>query len=193
MVAPYAVGSSPAARTSAPAILIPVTNAIERAKKALALTIGQDRQEAARIAAVEKRIAELEARVTAALQAGEETLAREGAEAIADLEADRDSYRAAKALFEPEVQKLRDYVAQAQQRLVAIERGRRIARAIESIRVMRRGGVEEEGPHRATLSDAETTLTRLRDRQLEIRAADNALGELEAASRPETIAQMLAS
>ena len=193
MVAPYAVGSSPAARTSAPAILIPVTNAIERAKKALALTIGQDRQEAARIAAVEKRIAELEARVTAALQAGEETLAREGAEAIADLEADRDSYRAAKALFEPEVQKLRDYVAQAQQRLVAIERGRRIARAIELIRVMRRGGVEEEGPHRATLSDAETTLTRLRDRQLEIRAADDALGELEAASRPETIAQMLAS
>lgn len=187
------MGSSPAARTSAPAILIPVTNAIERAKKALALTIGQDRQEAARIAAVEKRIAELEARVTAALQAGEETLAREGAEAIADLEADRDSYRAAKALFEPEVQKLRDYVAQAQQRLVAIERGRRIARAIESIRVMRRGGVEEEGPHRATLSDAETTLTRLRDRQLEIRAADDALGELEAASRPETIAQMLAS
>lgn len=193
MVAPYAASSSPAARTSAPAILIPVTNAIERAKKALALTIGQDRQEAARIAAVEKRIAELEARVTAALQAGEETLAREGAEAIADLEADRDSYRAAKALFEPEVQKLRDYVAQAQQRLVAIERGRRIARAIESIRVMRRGGVEEEGPHRATLSDAETTLTRLRDRQLEIRAADDALGELEAASRPETIAQMLAS
>ena len=58
---------------------------------------------------------------------------------------------------------------------------------------MRRGGVEEEGPHRATLSDAETTLTRLRDRQLEIRAADDALGELEAASRPETIAQMLAS
>jgi putative transposase len=29
MVAPYAAGSSPAARTSAPAILIPVTNAIE--------------------------------------------------------------------------------------------------------------------------------------------------------------------
>jgi putative transposase len=29
MVAPYAAGSSPAARTSAPATLIPVTNAIE--------------------------------------------------------------------------------------------------------------------------------------------------------------------
>jgi phage shock protein A len=149
------------------------TNALERAKKALALTIGQERHEAARIAAVEKRVAELEARVTAALQAGEETLAREGAEAIAGLEADRDSYRAAKALFEPEVQKLKDYVSQAQQRLLTIERGRRIARATESIRVMRRGGVEEEGPHRATLSEAETTLTRLRDRQLEIRAADD--------------------
>jgi len=30
MVAPYAAGSSPAARTSAPAILIPVTNGLER-------------------------------------------------------------------------------------------------------------------------------------------------------------------
>jgi phage shock protein A len=169
------------------------TNALERAKKALALTIGQDRHEATRVAAVETRIAELEARVTAALGAGEETLAREGAEAIAGLEADRDSYRAAKALFEPEVQKLKDYVSQAQQRLLTIERGRRIARATESIRVMRRGGVEEDGPHRATLSEAETTLTRLRDRQLEIRAADDALGELETASRPETIAQKLAS
>jgi len=35
--------------------------------------------------------------------------------------------------------------------------------------------------------------SRLRDRQVEIRAADEALDELEAASRPETIAQKLAS
>ena len=33
MVAPYAAGSSPAARTSAPAILIPVTNPLERLNK----------------------------------------------------------------------------------------------------------------------------------------------------------------
>src|SRR6185437_9526926 len=136
---------------------------------------------------------ELELRVAAALRAGDETLAREGAEAIAALEADRDSYRASKALFEPEIQRLRDYVAQAQERLLAVERGRRLARAAESIRVMRRGGVEKERPHRATLSEAEATLSRLRDRQVEIRAADEALDELEAASRPETIAQKLAS
>src|SRR6185312_64869 len=74
-----------------------------------------------------------------------------------------------------------------------LERGRRLARAAESIRVMRRGGVEKERPHRATLSEAEATLSRLRDRQVEIRAADEALDELEAASRPETIAQKLAS
>jgi phage shock protein A len=169
------------------------TSSLERAKRALALTIGQDRQEGARIAAAETRIAELEARVTAALQAGEDALAREGAEAIARLEADRDSYRAAKALFEPEIQRLRDYVAQAQQRLLAVERGRRIARAAESVRVMRRGGVEEEGPHRATLSEAEATLSRLRDRQAEVRAADEALDDLEAASRPETVAEKLAA
>ena len=168
-------------------------NSLERAKKALALTIGQERQEAARIIGAQARIADLEARVTAALQAGDESLAREGAQSIAGLEADRDSYRAAKALFEPEIQRLRDYVTQAQERLLTVERGRRLARASESIRVMRRGGVEEEGPNRATLSEAEATLNRLRDRQVEIRAADEALDELEAASRPETIAQKLAS
>jgi phage shock protein A len=169
------------------------TNSLERAKKALALTIGQDRQEASRIATAETRIAELEERVTSALRAGEEALAREGAEAIARLEADRDSYRDAKALFEPEIQRLRDYVAQAQQRLLAVERGRRIARAAESVRIMHRGGVEEEGLHHATLSEAEATLSRLRDRQAEIRAADEALDDLEAASRPEAIAEKLAA
>src|SRR5215472_3419278 len=74
------------------------TSSLERAKKALALTIGQDREEAARIAAAETRNADLETRVTVALQAGDAALAREGAEAIVGLEADRDSYRAAKAL-----------------------------------------------------------------------------------------------
>jgi phage shock protein A len=169
------------------------TNSLERAKKALALAIGHDRQEAARIVAAETRIAELEARVTAALRAGDEAIAREGAEAIAGLEADRDSYRTAKALFEPEIQSLREYVAQAQQRFLTVERGRRIAKAAQSIRIMRRGGVEEEGPHRATLSEAEATLSQLRNRQAEIRAADEALDELEAASRPETIAEKLAA
>jgi phage shock protein A len=169
------------------------TNSLERAKKALALAIAQDRQEGARVAAAETQIAELEARVTAALQAGAEDLARDGAEAIARLEADRNSYRAAKAFFEPEIQRLRDYVAQAQHRLLTVERGRRVARAAESIRIMRRGGVEEEGPHRATLAEAEATLSRLRDRQAEIRVADEALDELETATSPETITKKLAA
>jgi phage shock protein A len=169
------------------------TNSLERAKKALALTIGQDRQEAARIAAADSRITELEIRVTAALTAGEEILSREGAETIAALEADRDSHRAARAHFEPEIQRLKDYVTEAHQRLLAVERGRRVARASESIRAMRRSRVEAESSQRATLSEAEATLGRLRDRQSEICAADDALDELEAASRPENIAQKLAA
>jgi phage shock protein A len=169
------------------------TNSLERGKKALALAIAHDRQEGARVAAAETQIADLEARVTAALQAGAEALARDGAEAIVRLEADRNSYRAAKAFFEPEIQRQCEYVAQAQRRLLNVERGRRVARAGESIRLMRRGGVEEGGPHRATLADAEATLSRLRDRQTEIRVADEALDELEIASSPETIAKKLAA
>src|SRR5688572_22051999 len=65
--------------------------AFERAKKALAVAIAQDQRETARLGATRSRIADLEMRVRAALAAGDESLAREGAEAIAALEADRDA------------------------------------------------------------------------------------------------------
>ena len=73
--------------------------AIERAKRALALAIAQDGAEAKRLDAAIARIADLEVRVKAALEAGNEGIAREGAEAIAALEADRDAAQAARTLF----------------------------------------------------------------------------------------------
>jgi phage shock protein A len=166
---------------------------IGRARRTLAFTIAQDRREAARIAAAETQIADLEARVRSALAAEHEQLAREGAEAIATLETERDGYRAAKALYEPEIRRLRDYVGRAEERLAATERGRRVARAAEAVRIARRGRIEEEGPFRSTLSEAEATLSRLRERQLEVEGADEALEGVEAESRPQSIAEKLAA
>ena len=97
--------------------------AIERAKRALALAIAQDGAEAKRLDAAIARIADLEVRVKAALEAGNEGIAREGAEAIAALEADRDAAQAARTLFASEIARLRTLVIQAEQRLTALDRG----------------------------------------------------------------------
>lgn len=158
------------------------TAAFERAKKALALAIAQDRQESVRLGATRSRIAGLEERVAAALDAGDEVLAREGAEAIAALEADRDAASAAQALFAAEILRLRRHVVQAQTRIAELDRGRRLARASEAVRDMRRGRTETARPHEATLAEAEQTLRRLRERQTQAEAADLALEELDGAA-----------
>lgn len=157
-------------------------SAFERAKKALALAIAQDQQETARFTAGNARIADLELRVSAALVAGDDELAREGAEAIATLEADRDAAASAQALFAAEIVRLRRHVGQAQARIAELDRGRRLARASEAVRDMRRGRIEAGLPHEATLTEAEQTLKRLRERQIEAEAADLALDELDGAA-----------
>jgi phage shock protein A len=154
-------------------------SAFERAKKALAVAIAQDYQESVRLAAGNTRIADLELRVSAALVDG---LAREGAEAIASLEADRDAAASAQALFAAEIVRLRRHVGQAQARIAELDRGRRLARASEAVRDMRRGRIEAGLPHEATLAEAEQTLKRLRERQVEAEAADLALDELDGAA-----------
>ena len=167
--------------------------AIERAKRALALAIAQDGAEAKRLDAAIARIADLEVRVKAALEAGNEGIARDGAEAIAALEADRDAAQAARTLFASEIARLRATVTQAEQRLTALDRGRRVARAAESVRTMRKTPIEEGRPQESTLSEAEATLQRLRERQAESMAADDALAQLDPAMNPIDVAERMAA
>ena len=167
--------------------------AIERAKRALALAIAQDGAEAKRLDAAIARIADLEGRVKAALEAGNEGIAREGAEAIAALEAERDTAKAARTLFASEIARLRAIVTQAEQRLTALDRGRRVARAAESVRIMRKTPIEEAGPRESTLSEAEATLQRLRERQAESMADDDALAQLDPAMNPIDVAERMAA
>jgi phage shock protein A len=60
------------------------------------------------------------------------------------------------------------------------------------MRSLRRSGIEAARPYESTLPEAEQTLKRLRDRQLEAQAADEALIELDAASGPIAVAEKLA-
>lgn len=166
--------------------------AFERARRALAIAVAQDRQESTRIAGIAARITDLEIRTGAALRADDEAAAREGAEAIAGLEADRDAAAAGQALFAAEILRLRRHVTQAQARIAELERGRRLARASEAVRHLRRGRIEPAPLHEASLTEAEKTLSRLRERQTETEAAEQAFDELDDAATA-SVAEKLAA
>jgi phage shock protein A len=166
--------------------------AVERAKRALALAIAQDQQEGRRLDSIKAQIADLEVRAVAALNGERNDLANEAAEAIATLEADRDAATTARTLFAAEITRLKRQVANAEKRITELDQGRRIARAAEAVRALRRGGVEAARPYEATLPEAESTLTRLRERQQELQAADDALADIDAATGPLATAERLA-
>jgi phage shock protein A len=166
--------------------------AVDRSKRTLALAIAGDQQEGRRLEATNARIADLEIRTTAALDGGREDLAREAAATIANLEADRDAAMTARTLFAAEIARLKRHVANAEARITELDRGRRLARASEAVRSLRRSGIEAVRPYESTLPEAENTLKRLRERQMEAQAADEALIEIDAHSGPLATAEKLA-
>ena len=166
--------------------------AVDRSKRTLALAIASDQAEGRRLETTNSRIADLEVRASAALDDGREDLAREAAQAIANLEADRDAATTARALFASEITRLKRHVANAEARMTELDRGRRLARASEAVRSLRRSGIEAARPYESTLPEAEATLKRLRERQLDAQAADEALIEIDAATGPLSVAEKLA-
>src|SRR5215204_3417443 len=96
-------------------------NAVERSKRSLALAIAGDQQEGRRLDATNARIADLEVRATAALDGGREDLAREAAQAIANLEADRDAAMTARTLFASEITRMKRQVANAEARMIELD------------------------------------------------------------------------
>ncbi|MEY9144854.1 hypothetical protein ABIF00_002838 [Bradyrhizobium elkanii] len=98
----------------------------------------------------------------------------------------------ARALFASEITRLKRHVGNAEARIAELDRGRRLARASEAVRSLRRSGIEAARPYESTLPEAEATLKRLRERQMEIQAADEALIEIDAAAGPLATAEKLA-
>ena len=166
---------------------------LDKAKKALAVAVAQDGQESQRLDTTRARIEDLETRAVAAIEGGRDDLAMEAAEAIAILEAERDASLTARALFTAEITKLKGHVLQQQMRFSQLERGRRIARAAEAVRVARRGRIEGAPIFSCTLAEAEATLVRLRERQVEADAAETALDALDPATDPVAIAEKLSA
>jgi phage shock protein A len=149
------------------------TQTLHQAKRSLAISIAQHKQEIERIAKVNLQILDLENRVKLALEAKHDDLALEGATAIAELEAERNASHAAQSLFDKEIARLRNYVNQAETRLMALDRGRRVAKATQAVSILRQGRIDASSPFQASLSDAEATLKRFSERAAKTQNAED--------------------
>ncbi|WP_434712328.1 PspA/IM30 family protein [Rhizobium sp. YTUHZ045] len=163
---------------------------IQSARRSVAVAIAQNEQEKGQHATILARIADLETRATAALTKGNEGLAREAAEAIAFLEAERDASEQAQSQFTTAIAKLKGIVRDAEARLQALQRGERLARATQEAQKL---DIAVAGPGLATLDEAEETLARLRLRQSQNELTAAALKEMESATRPAGIIEKLAN
>ncbi|WP_049735331.1 PspA/IM30 family protein [Rhizobium ecuadorense] len=164
--------------------------AIQSARRSVAVAIAQNEQERAQHQTIVGRIADLESRAIAALSKGNDGLAREAAEAIAFLEAERDASEKAQAQFTTAIAKLKGIVRAAEARLQELQRGERLARATEQAQKL---DVVVAGPGLATLDEAEETLARLRLRQSQNELTAAALKDMESTTRPAGIIEKLAN
>jgi phage shock protein A len=166
-------------------------NGIQSARRAVAIAVAQNEQEKSQHTAIAGRIADLETRAVAALQKGNDELARQAAEAITQLEAERDASEKAQAQFTQTIDKLKATVRASEARLQELQRGERLARATEQTQKLSAACDDNSGL--ATLDDAEETLARLRAYQDRCQIAASAMKEMDVASRQTLIIEKLAN
>ena len=132
------------------------------------------------------RIEDLETRATLAIQGGKHDLAREAAETIALLEAERAASDDAQRSFTAEIERLKRIVRSSELRLRELQRGQRIAAATDKTQRLREAA---PGSSLSALKDAEETLSRLRLRQKQMDAAASAMAEMELSTIPAPLSR----
>jgi phage shock protein A len=163
-------------------------DAIQAARRAVAVAIAQNQQEEAQHRALVAKLRDLEERTIAALEQGKDALAHDAAAAIALIETECETSLKAQAQFATEIAKLQAVVGASEMRLRELKRGERLARATES--AQRIGQAVPDGL--ATLKDAEETLERLRRRQQQVDLTAAALADMDGSTDPAAIIDKLA-
>lgn len=164
-------------------------DAISAAQKAVAFAIAQNEQEVQQQTKLVARIDDLENRVIAALEQDKQGLAREAAETIAHLQAERDASEDAQKTFTIEIERLKRVVRNSTIRLRELQRGERIAVATDKTQALRHATPSSGS---SALEDAEATLAKLRNRQKQIDATAAAMDEMDQIHDPLAITQKLA-
>ena len=165
-------------------------DAIAAARRAVAIAIAQNEQEVVQFKKLVARIDDLEKRTIAAIEQGQNELAREAAETIAMLEAERDASSEAQKSFSTEIERLKRIIRVSEMRLRELQRGQRIVAAVDSTQRLRESA---PGSSLSALKDAEETLLRLRTRQKQIDATAAAMAEMEQSGDPAAVSEKLAA
>ena len=163
--------------------------AVSAARRAVAIAVAQNDQEIQQCKRLVVRIEDLEGRTLIALEQDKHDLTREAAETISLLECERDASLAAQSGFTSEIERLKRTVRASEMRLRELERGQRIASAVEKTQRLRESA---PGSGFSALKDAEQTLERLRVRQKQLDVAAAAMSEMELSGDPETMSERLA-
>ena len=142
-------------------------------RRAPAIAIAEDRQDAQRTTALADRTASLEDRARAALAGNRDDLAMLAAGTITELEMDLAACTPARVLLGEEIPRLRRIVGEAERRFAEVQRRRRLARVGAAVGRSRLGDMDG-----TVLGEAEATLAVLRIRQVAMTAAEEALDEL---------------
>jgi phage shock protein A len=165
-------------------------DAIAAARRAVAVAIAQNEQEVVQFKKLVARIEDLEKRTIAAIEQEQNELAREAAETIAMLEAERDASDEAQKSFSTEIERLKRVIRVSEMRLRELQRGQRIVAAVDTTQRLRQG---LPGSSLSALKDAEETLLRLRTRQKQIDATAAAMAEMEHSGDPAAVSEKLAA
>jgi phage shock protein A len=162
---------------------------VQSARKALALAVAQNQAEADHSARLAKQQADLETRAIAAMEQNKMELASEAATMISSLESDHAASLAAQQRFASEITRQKSVVRQAESRVQELERGLRLAQITDKTQRLT-SGIPNHGL--SNLKDAESTLARLKSRQLETDRTQAALSEMDLELSPEALAARMA-
>jgi phage shock protein A len=163
---------------------------LETARRSVAMVMAYESREQKSAERITAQLADLETRALAALAKGRDDLAAEAASAIANLEAEAATTARAIETYRREIAHLRQVVAEADARLRDLQRGHHLAFATAQTQKLR-----DKAPATATatLEEAETTLSRLQNRQAETEATRAAMLELSASSNATAMQSRLAA
>lgn len=165
------------------------TQAIEKARYAVAVAIAQNEREERQHRSLCERIKDLETRTIAALEKDEQALAEEAAETIAILEDERTTSEQAQDVFKREIAILKARLRDAENRLRELQRGQRLVHAKEQTRKLNAMSPQADT---GALTAAEETLARINNRQSETEATARALDAMKNDRDPANLSAKMA-
>ena len=159
-------------------------------RRAVAVVMAYAERERKNAARLRSQIGDIEVRAINALTKGREDLAIEAASTIANIEAELAATEKTIVAYDNEIAGMRRVLADAEARLMELQRGQRLATATDQTQKLR-----ANVPHDtlSPLARAETTLSRLQDRQVQVEATRAAMSELSTSANAATMRDKLAA